>query len=202
MNIERFAFVVGAGAVVVIGLVAATCGGGSASTSSGEQGQTAGSVATHSVPPSATATLASADEWGERTQTTQSVPTNHPSPSATSSPARADESGIEGSVLAGPTCPVERVDDPCPDRPLAVSIWVYEGISGTPVLFAPGQPLVVRSGQDGRFRQQLPPGTYTLRGPCGGTMACSPYPRIIEQTVTVDGGAFTPVTLHADTGIR
>ncbi len=134
------------------------------------------------------------------------VPTRQPSTtvgaSATTTAQPNGASAIEGILLAGPTCPVQRIDDPCPDRPLTTTIWVYEGTSERPVALGPGQPLIVMTGEDGRFRLQLEPGTYTLRGPCGGTMVCPSFPLIMPQTVTVSAGAFSTVTLHADTGIR
>ncbi len=139
--------------------------------------------------PSPTATL-------HFLQTTTPAPAPAPAPEATTTPTAAGESGIEGVVLAGPTCPVERIDSPCPDRSVPTTVWVYAGASETVVVAQ------VMTGQDGRFSQRLAPATYTLRGPCGGTMMCPPYPRITPQTVTVSVGAYTVVTVHADTGIR
>jgi hypothetical protein len=111
-------------------------------------------------------------------------------------------SGVEGEVLVGPTCPVERADSPCPDRPAQLYVWtsILSG-SDTPI----GNPMT-QSGTDGRFRLALPPGTYMLdAGPCSPTMFCGPnssLPRITPQIVTVRTGAFTKIILHGDTGIR
>lgn len=119
-------------------------------------------------------------------------------PAATRTPAPAGASGVEGIVLVGPTCPVERIDSPCPDRPAAVTLAAYVGapaggqIAGT-----------AASGADGRFRLALPPGTYTLqRAPCPATGRGCTFPRIIALPVTVRIGAFTAVVVHGDTGIR
>lgn len=107
------------------------------------------------------------------------------------------DSGIDGVVLAGPTCPVERVGDPCPDRPIATTIGVFADTSETDIVAQ------TSAGQDGRFHHPLAPGVCTLRGACvTGLSICSPYPRIIPQTVTVTAGGYTSVTVHADTGIR
>jgi hypothetical protein len=110
-------------------------------------------------------------------------------------------SGVEGEVLVGPTCPVERADSPCPDRPADVYVWAsILSASGTPV----ASP-VTQSGTDGHFRLALTPGTYTVTaGRCSPTI-CPPnssLPRVTPQTVTVRAGAFTEITLHGDTGIR
>lgn len=119
-------------------------------------------------------------------------------PAATRTPAPAGASGVEGIVLVGPTCPVERADSPCPDRPVSVMLAAYVGapaggqIAGT-----------AASGADGRFRMALAPGTYTLqRAPCPATGPGCTFPRITPQTVTVNEGTFTSVVVHGDTGIR
>ncbi len=129
------------------------------------------------------------------------TPTRYASPTGapvTVTPVPAGASGVEGIVLVGPTCPVERIDSPCPDRPAAVTLAAYVGapaggqIAGT-----------AASGADGRFRLALPPGTYTLqRAPCPATGRGCTFPRIIALPVTVRIGAFTAVVVHGDTGIR
>lgn len=97
--------------------------------------------------------------------------------------------GIDGLALLGPTCPVVRVDDPCPDAPHQAWIRIVDA----------GGDLVtrVRSGADGRFRVGLAPGPYRVVGE-GGT----PFPRGGEEEVSVKAGVWTPLTLHFDTGIR
>jgi hypothetical protein len=115
--------------------------------------------------------------------------------------ASKGKSGIEGVVLAGPTCPVERADSPCPDRPVQAYVWTFLASAGTPVA-AP----VAETDGDGHFRLALPPGTYPLyAGPCSISMKCPPiqqFPRFEPQTIVVRAGAFTQVVLRGDTGIR
>jgi len=109
------------------------------------------------------------------------------------------DSGIEGVVLAGPTCPVERIDSPCPDRPVSIPIAVYYFRA------AQASPLaVVVSDDAGRFRVALPPGRYVLAGaPCAPGAGCAPLPRLgASPPVDVRPGGYTEVTLTADTGIR
>ena len=92
---------------------------------------------------------------------------------------------------------MERIDSPCPDPPIATTIAVFTGTSETDVVAQ------IATGQDGRFSQRLDPGTYTLRGACvAGMSARSPHPRTIARSLTVVTGAYTAVTVRADTGIR
>ncbi|MBT8479821.1 MAG: hypothetical protein KJO06_12945, partial [Gemmatimonadetes bacterium] len=52
--------------------------------------------------------------------------------------------GIDGLVLLGPQCPVQSLEDPCPDLPYEASIGVRT---------AGGEFVTrIRSGEDGRFR--------------------------------------------------
>ena len=110
------------------------------------------------------------------------------SASATATEPPAGATGIDGSVTLGPTCPVERADSPCPDRPYAARITIWrDGM----------QVLETRSGDDGRFRALLPPGAYRVVGETEGAL-----PRGSEETVTVVEGRLTPVQIRFDSGIR
>jgi hypothetical protein len=98
-------------------------------------------------------------------------------------------SGIRGRALAGPQCPVEIAGSPCPDLP-------FEGtVIATNV--ATGDVATVQTDADGRFRLSLPPGTYEV-----SIVSESPPPTAKPQTVQVEPGAFTAITLAVDTGIR
>jgi hypothetical protein len=101
-------------------------------------------------------------------------------------------SGIQGRVLAGPTCPVEIETSPCPDRPVQATVRVLAG--------SPGDPPVTtfRSEEDGTFRVPLDPGDYLLVAEVAGTGALSARP----VPVTVVQGTFTMVDVFLDTGIR
>jgi hypothetical protein len=99
------------------------------------------------------------------------------------------KSGVEGKVTAGPTCPVERPDEPCPPRPVETDLQLRRA-DGT-------QAATGRSDSDGRFRIDAPAGRYTLTadyppGPGG----CSPV------EVRVERGQYTPADIDCDTGIR
>jgi hypothetical protein len=107
----------------------------------------------------------------------------------TASP-EATKSGVRGIVLSGPSCPVETMDSPCPDRPWegTVTATAQDGsVAGE-----------TQTDQDGRFTLPLPPGTYTLTpqveeaGP----------PSAAPQEVTVNEDEFTDVRLSVDSGIR
>jgi hypothetical protein len=98
------------------------------------------------------------------------------------------DSGVRGIVLAGPTCPVEREGDPCPDKPLSIGIRILR--RGELVRR-------IRSGADGRFRAALPPGFYVLDpvlgpGPPSGGPAGA----------RVRAHLWTRIRILVDTGIR
>jgi hypothetical protein len=97
--------------------------------------------------------------------------------------------GIEGTVLLGPQCPVETLEDPCPDLPYQAWIAVRR-IDGPTV----GR---TRSGTDGRFRMGLRAGSYVLHPESG-----DPFPVATEMDVEVSEGVYTEVTVRFDTGIR
>jgi hypothetical protein len=98
--------------------------------------------------------------------------------------------GIDGLVLIGPQCPVQTVDDPCPDIPYQAWIDVRNATGGLLVTR-------VRSDEEGRFRVGLRPGSYVLDPESG-----SPFPAAGEQTVQVDEDVYTDVIVSFDTGIR
>jgi len=101
--------------------------------------------------------------------------------------AATPAAGIRGTVLAGPACPGPvRVDSPCPDRAVAMTIEVVQGTSVV---------ATVTSGPDGRFSVAVAAGSYVLRSRSG-------LPALRPQNVTVAAGTYTEVELHADTGIR
>ena len=97
--------------------------------------------------------------------------------------------GIEGIALLGPQCPVQTLEDPCPDLPYEA--WID-------VRSAAGDPVTrIRSGEDGRFRVGLRPGQYVLDPESG-----DPVPIAGEREVEVGAGAYVEVTVNFDTGIR
>ena len=103
------------------------------------------------------------------------------------------KSGIEGSVLLGPTCPVMRdpPDPQCADRPYQTTVTVAHAGSPSQV-FAQTQ-----SAADGTFQVSLPPGEYVVDAK-GGAM----LPRCAQTPVTVGASAYAHITVSCDTGIR
>ena len=98
-------------------------------------------------------------------------------------------SGIRGQALAGPQCPVETQASPCPPVP-------YEGtVVATDV--ESGAEHTVDTDADGRFELPLEPGTYEVT-----IVSESSPPFAKPQTVTVEPGSFTEITVSVDTGIR
>jgi hypothetical protein len=109
------------------------------------------------------------------------------------SPVGAGTTGISGTAVAGPVCPVERVpaDPACAPRPVAGATIVVRDASGTEVAR-------VVTGADGAFVVEMAPGDYQVEpqpveGFMGGAQA---------QTVTVADGLLATVQLEYDTGIR
>jgi hypothetical protein len=97
--------------------------------------------------------------------------------------------GIAGTVLAGPQCPVERADSPCPDLPIQATVVVSDP-SGHVVT-------KVDSTAEGRFSVSVDPGTYTLTVEgLAGIQSAKPV------EVSVSEGRVARVTVLVDTGIR
>ena len=114
-------------------------------------------------------------------------------PDAWPSPAGAGQTGIVGTAVAGPVCPVERVppDPACAARPVANAAIVIRDASGSVV----AQTI---TASDGSFFVAVLPGDYQVEPqPVEGLMGGAP-----AQTVTVGEGAATTVQLEYDTGIR
>jgi hypothetical protein len=112
-------------------------------------------------------------------------------------PAQALGSGdLVGRLLLGPTCPVERADDPCDPvaRPAPVTLVALDA-SGSEAAHT------VTLG-DGSFALDLPSGSYTLRAERAGAA----LPRIADTHVVVTAQATRSrpqrVVVTGDTGIR
>lgn len=97
--------------------------------------------------------------------------------------------GIEGLVLSGPQCPVQTLEDPCPDLPYPAWIQLRKR-DRSPVTR-------IRAGTDGRFFVGLRPGAYVLHPESG-----NPFPVAGDLEVNVEEGVYTEVTINFDTGIR
>ncbi len=101
-------------------------------------------------------------------------------------------SGVTGTILLGPTCPVVREppDPACAEKPYATAVIVYR--TGGTAPFAIGN-----SDENGEFRFTLPPGSYRIVAK-GGT----PLPSCGETNAAVVPEEYTEIELSCDTGIR
>jgi hypothetical protein len=102
---------------------------------------------------------------------------------------------LVGHLLLGPTCPVERADDPCDPvaRPAPVTLIALDA-SG-------GEAARTVTLADGSFALDLPAGRYTLHAQGAGAM-----PSIADTRVIVPAAATRArpqrVIVTGDTGIR
>jgi hypothetical protein len=106
----------------------------------------------------------------------------------------APPSGIKGTVLLGPTCPIEAspgANDPVPCLTPYVATLVVLDNEGV-------KAATVTSGADGKFQVDLPPGVYVVT-PESGTDS---YPIAQPLSVTVSAGIYTEIEVNYDTGIR
>jgi len=105
-------------------------------------------------------------------------------------------SGIEGVVTLGPIAPVTqpepRGDEPDEYRPYEATILFRDAATQREVAS-------VRSGADGTFLIELPPGRYIVE-PTSRNQFVPPYAS--QQNVTVHEGEFTTIEIVYDTGIR
>jgi hypothetical protein len=110
-------------------------------------------------------------------------------PAAATPSASTPESGIRGTVLLAPTCPVEVAGaTPCV-TPYA-AVLVITDSEGREVSR-------VTAAADGSFQVRLPPGDYVILPQPG-----DPFPTAQPLDVVVVPGEFAEVQVNYDTGIR
>lgn len=104
----------------------------------------------------------------------------------------AQMSGITGQVTMSLTCPVEQFspDPQCVPKPYETTITITKPDT---TAFSKS----VATDAEGNFLVMLAPGFYML-APTGGAT----FPTCSSRTVEVIAGAFTPLELSCDTGIR
>jgi hypothetical protein len=166
--------------VLLLALFVLACGG--------ERERVASPVAslTREVTPTGTAQTPGPVPSG----TTVVEATQRPSPVSPHTPTQVSHlTGVAGRALVGPTCPVEREDEPCPDRP-------WQGVVVAKIL-AGAEVGRTESNADGRFEMQLPPGEYELIAEPDGFL-----PAPISLYVTVLPDQVLEVVLMLDSGIR
>lgn len=170
-----------------VGLAVGGCGRGATSLPAGAPSSSGAGAATTSVGASAdTATARPASTVSTAPTGAAGGPT---SATTASQPPPPTGSGAYGYVTAGPTCPVERPEQPCPPRPVAAQVNAQDA-SGRTVA-------TTRTDQAGRYSLSLAAGSYTLVTVTGAT-----YPRCPPTSVTVRPGGPTRADISCDTGIR
>ena len=99
--------------------------------------------------------------------------------------------GVFGTLTVGPMCLVQRVDDPCPDRPLAGTLAIRDraGVE------------VARATSDGAgfYALALPTGCYAVVPLTPGGAA---LPRGAPRDIDVAVGDWTAADISYDSGIR
>lgn len=168
--------------LVVLIALAQGCGHKTAQASKRHAGTSAGgSTTTQGTGTSLSSTTSGVPGSGGATTTSPRI--------GTTGPATTLRSGVRGTVRAGPTCPVERPDRPCPPKPVSATVEARDGagrVVGT-----------TRSGPDGRYAMSLPAGRYTLTASTG-----SQFPSCRPAEATVPEGAVVTADVGCDTGIR
>jgi hypothetical protein len=96
---------------------------------------------------------------------------------------------IAGEVVAGPTCPVEPVDTPCPAKPVP-----HRELTVT----APPNTVVatVTTDDAGRFRVQVPPGNYIVHVKTGPGVGMR---QVSSGAVTVRANQTSDLRIELDT---
>jgi len=97
---------------------------------------------------------------------------------------------VRGLVTAGPTCPVERPDEPCSPRPVSATVVRAYDRGGRPRGSA-------TTDDAGRYSIGLVPGSYTVR-----VITDRPFPSCPETPVTVTRGPPIVADIVCDSGIR
>src|SRR5439155_19506561 len=111
--------------------------------------------------------------------------------SCSSSPSDGSRSAsgiVTGIVYSAPSCPVERIEAPCPPRPVAdAEVLAYRGQH---------QQAATRTGRDGRFRLDLRYGHYTIQATNVGGYGSTAHTDVDVSATPIS------VTLTVDSGIR
>ncbi len=112
-----------------------------------------------------------------------------PDPDTTTLPSPEDAGLVVGTVLAGPTCAVETVSEPCPDTPVG---------GATVELYVAGSAVATdQTDAQGRFRMSGPPGraVVLLHSP-------SETGSDTERPIQLRTGHTSRIKITIDTGIR
>jgi hypothetical protein len=96
---------------------------------------------------------------------------------------------VSGHVFSSPSCPVERVDNPCPPRPAAGVLLSFQALAG-------GVRYDIRTAADGGYSLQVPPGSYRVALGVARPLRSGP------GQVTVGKGEVATADYEFDSGIR
>lgn len=101
-------------------------------------------------------------------------------------------SGIRGTVMQGPTCPVmhEPPDPSCADKPYQTLVAVFRASDPVHAM------ALLESDAEGAFSVALPPGDYVVGA------GERELPRCAHVSVSVGPDTYASVTVACDTGIR
>lgn len=109
-------------------------------------------------------------------------------------PAPTGKSGIRGTVLLGPTCPLERIppDPKCADKLYQTNLELTT-VDGTRVV------ATFASDSEGTFSVDVTPGAYTIRSVTETNVHpyCSTH-----EAIQVTANKYTNAEVSCDTGIR
>lgn len=108
-------------------------------------------------------------------------------------PAPSTHSGIDITVTIGPTCPVAHSPElpECADKPYETTLILASTITGK------NGGVVIRTDVNGRYSQDLGPGTYTIRAQSSNTP-----PTLAPTSFEVKENSRTVLHLMFDSGIR
>ena len=102
-------------------------------------------------------------------------------------------SGIRGTIMLGPTCPVERdpPDPNCADKPYKTQVAIYRASDLAHAI------VQTQSDAQGKFETSLPPGQYSV-----GVGERTSMPSCPSTAVAVAPDVYTSVVINCDSGIR
>jgi Carboxypeptidase regulatory-like domain len=113
--------------------------------------------------------------------------------STPSAGASGTQGTLAGDVVAGPTCPVERAEDPCP--PKAVPNREIDILGANNAVVA-----TTTTDSKGHFSVALAPGTYVVTVPIKQGLIGMRQMSDVKANITA--GQVTTVKVELDTGIR
>ncbi len=119
---------------------------------------------------------------------------------AANTPTASPDSGVQGTVMVGPSSPLSPASGQSTGQPVAVQIQVWSDSQGSKNASSqPASGLVARGSSDssGRFRIALSPGHYKLT-----PVSTDPQLRAMSVSVTVLPHQFVTVVLELDNGLR